>query len=115
MFERILYPTDFSDVSKKALNFIKQLKDAGAKEVVVLHVIDEREIEHIAQIPEAGLTEEALVTRRNGVESPKIRHVHAAWHYHRWNSDLRGRQHPLVTGVEDTAADGVCEFSCRDV
>ena len=52
MFKRILYPTDFSDVSKKALNFIKQLKDAGAKEVVVLHVIDEREIEHIAHLPE---------------------------------------------------------------
>ena len=64
MFERILYPTDFSDVSKKALNFIKQLKDAGAKEVVVLHVIDELEIEHIAQIPEIGLTAEVLETRR---------------------------------------------------
>jgi len=42
MFERILYPTDFSDVSLKAVNYIKQLKDAGAKEVTVLHVIDER-------------------------------------------------------------------------
>ena len=52
MFAKILYPTDFSDVSKKALNFIKQLKDAGTKEVIVLHVIDEREIEHIAHLPE---------------------------------------------------------------
>lgn len=42
MFERILYPTDFSDVSRRALNYIQQLKDAGAKEVTVLHVIDER-------------------------------------------------------------------------
>jgi nucleotide-binding universal stress UspA family protein len=42
MFERILYPTDFSDVSMKAVNYVKQLKDAGAKEVTVLHVIDER-------------------------------------------------------------------------
>jgi nucleotide-binding universal stress UspA family protein len=42
MFERILYPTDFSDVSMKALKYVKQLKDAGAKEVTVLHVIDER-------------------------------------------------------------------------
>jgi len=47
MFEKILYPTDFSDVSKKALDYIKQLKEGGAKEVVVLHVIDEREIESI--------------------------------------------------------------------
>jgi len=42
MFERILYPTDFSDVSMKAVNYVKQLKDAGAREVTVLHVIDER-------------------------------------------------------------------------
>ena len=27
MFKKILYPTDFSDVSKKALAFIKQLKE----------------------------------------------------------------------------------------
>lgn len=47
MFEKILYPTDFSDVSKKALDYIKQLKDAGAKEIIVLHVIDERKIEAI--------------------------------------------------------------------
>ena len=48
MFTRILYPTDFSDVSKKALAYIKQLKEAGTKEVIVLHVIDERQIEAIA-------------------------------------------------------------------
>ena len=45
MFEKILYPTDFSDVAKKALNFIKQLKGAGAKEVIVLHVVDMRGLE----------------------------------------------------------------------
>ena len=49
MFEKILYPTDFSNVSKKALGYIKRLKDAGTKEVVVLHVIDEREIESVSQ------------------------------------------------------------------
>ena len=40
VFERVLYATDFSDVSKKALGYVKQLKEAGAKEVVALHVID---------------------------------------------------------------------------
>ncbi|OPY11092.1 MAG: Universal stress protein [Syntrophus sp. PtaU1.Bin005] len=44
MFERILYPTDFSDVSMKAVRYVKQLKDAGAKEAIVLHVIDERSL-----------------------------------------------------------------------
>ena len=42
MFEKILYPTDFSDVAVKALRFIKRLKASGAKEVIVLHVADER-------------------------------------------------------------------------
>jgi nucleotide-binding universal stress UspA family protein len=60
MFEKILYPTDFSDASKKALDYIKQLKGAGTKEVVVLHVIDEREIEHIAHLPELNLSTEEL-------------------------------------------------------
>ena len=45
MFKKILYPTDFSDVSKKALEYIKQLKEAGTEEVIVLHVLDERGID----------------------------------------------------------------------
>lgn len=40
MFERILYPTDFSDVSRKAIEYITRLKDAGTREVIVVHVID---------------------------------------------------------------------------
>jgi catalase len=36
MFERILYPTDFSDVSKKALDYIKQLKEGGAQKRIQL-------------------------------------------------------------------------------
>jgi nucleotide-binding universal stress UspA family protein len=47
MFKRILYPTDFSDVSKKALAFIKQLKESGSETVILLHVIDERQIQAI--------------------------------------------------------------------
>jgi nucleotide-binding universal stress UspA family protein len=42
MFARILYPTDFSDIAAKALEYIKKLKDSGTQEVIVLHVIDER-------------------------------------------------------------------------
>jgi nucleotide-binding universal stress UspA family protein len=44
MFVKILYPTDFSDVSRKALEYVKKLKEAGAREVILAHVIDEREI-----------------------------------------------------------------------
>jgi nucleotide-binding universal stress UspA family protein len=46
MFKKILYPTDFSDVSKMALEYIKQLKDSGVEEILVLHVIDERDLHY---------------------------------------------------------------------
>ena len=49
MFRKILYPTDFSDGSKKAQNYLFQLKEAGAEEVVILHVIDTRLL-HIPEI-----------------------------------------------------------------
>ncbi|MGD9302363.1 MAG: universal stress protein [Desulfobacterales bacterium] len=45
MFEKILYPTDFSDVAVKALDYIKQLREAGSQEVVILHVINQRTID----------------------------------------------------------------------
>jgi nucleotide-binding universal stress UspA family protein len=60
MFAKILYPTDFSDVSKKALEYIKKLKEAGTKEVIVLHVIDEREIGHMSHIPGIHLDADEL-------------------------------------------------------
>ncbi|HEU18105.1 MAG TPA: universal stress protein [Deltaproteobacteria bacterium] len=49
MFETILFPTDFSDVAEKALDFVKRMKDAGTKKVVVLHVIKKQSLEVIAQ------------------------------------------------------------------
>jgi nucleotide-binding universal stress UspA family protein len=55
MFERILYPTDFSDVAKKALDCVKQLREAGGKEVIVLHIIDQREVESIAHYGEVPM------------------------------------------------------------
>jgi nucleotide-binding universal stress UspA family protein len=47
MFKTILYPTDFSDVSKKAIDYIKQLKEGGSEKVIVLHVIDQRGMQAI--------------------------------------------------------------------
>jgi len=49
MFRKILYPTDFSDRSRKALAYLMQLKDAGTEEVVILHVVDTRNL-HIPEI-----------------------------------------------------------------
>ena len=57
MFEKILYPTDFSDVSKKALAFIMTMREAGVKEVVVLRVIDQKKTECAHGISWAGKDE----------------------------------------------------------
>ncbi|MBN2687656.1 MAG: universal stress protein [Deltaproteobacteria bacterium] len=48
MLGKILYPTDFSDVAVKAFQFVKQLRECGVEEVVILHVIDKRSIDALA-------------------------------------------------------------------
>ncbi len=45
MYSKILYPTDFSDCAARALEAIVRLKEAGAQEVVILHVVDIRHCE----------------------------------------------------------------------
>jgi len=65
MFEKILYPTDFSDVSKKALDYIKKLKESGAKEVVILHVFDVRGAEALHRFMEEKKIEELNKNRKN--------------------------------------------------
>ncbi len=39
MFKKILFPTDFSDASRKAMEYIKELKESGTEEIVLLNVI----------------------------------------------------------------------------
>jgi len=77
MFEKILYPTDFSDASKKALDYIKQLKGAGTKEVVVFHVIDEREIEHMSHLAELNVSIEELEKRREEYAKEEMKAIEA--------------------------------------
>jgi nucleotide-binding universal stress UspA family protein len=42
MYEKILYATDFSDMAKKAFQYAKGLWGSGARDVIILHVIDQR-------------------------------------------------------------------------
>jgi nucleotide-binding universal stress UspA family protein len=51
MFEKILYPTDFSDVAMKALPYVEHLRLAGCREVVILHVIDSRSLDLLCYDP----------------------------------------------------------------
>jgi nucleotide-binding universal stress UspA family protein len=73
MFKKILYPTDFSDVSKKALGYLTQLKDAGTEEIIVLHVIDSRGIDAISRYG-AGNAETVIreITKEAKEEGKKI-------------------------------------------
>jgi len=44
IFRKILYPTDFSDNSKSALQLITQLEKTGIEEVVIVHIQDTRSL-----------------------------------------------------------------------
>jgi len=45
MFRKILYPTDFSKDAERGLEYVKKLKEVGAEEVVIMHVIDGESLE----------------------------------------------------------------------
>jgi nucleotide-binding universal stress UspA family protein len=49
MFKKVLYPTDLSEVSKKALECLVGMKGAGVKEVVLLLVISQSKAENISE------------------------------------------------------------------
>jgi nucleotide-binding universal stress UspA family protein len=42
VFEKILYPTDFSEHARKLVEAVGELKTAGLKEIVLAHVVDIR-------------------------------------------------------------------------
>lgn len=42
MFEKILYPIDFSEYAEKLAGALNELKNAGLKEVVLAHTVDFR-------------------------------------------------------------------------
>ena len=50
MFTKILYPTDFSEKSNHALDMVKKLKEAGAREIILVHCVDIREVNTMAEM-----------------------------------------------------------------
>jgi len=72
MFKKILFPTDFSDVSQKAVKYIKQLKGAGAQEVIVLHVIDEKELLVLSRVPDQYLQIKAQMEKEIAEEMAAV-------------------------------------------
>lgn len=57
-FKRILYATDFSDASMNALPYVLKLREAGAKEVHLVHVVNELAVSEIVDRP-GGIGEPA--------------------------------------------------------
>lgn len=49
-FQRVLYPTDWSECARNALQYLKGIKDAGVNEIVVAHVT-----EKTMKLPKIGL------------------------------------------------------------
>ncbi len=45
LFKKVLYSTDFSPLAEVALDYVKKLREAGAEEVVVVHVVDDLSVE----------------------------------------------------------------------
>jgi len=52
--EKILYATDFSETSVSALGYVIQLRTAGCKEVILVHVLDARKTEEVLAEPSGG-------------------------------------------------------------
>ncbi len=45
IFRKVLFPSDFSRCSKEAMEVLKELKKAGVKEIVGLHIVDTKRVE----------------------------------------------------------------------
>lgn len=58
MFQRVLHPTDFSASADDAYQLVETLREAGTREVVILHVQDERVLNHRTQEQLAAFNQE---------------------------------------------------------
>ena len=64
MFDKILYPTDFSEVSTKVLGYVKRLRETGTQEVVALHVIDKKSLDFLFYDTQKSLDAETELIQR---------------------------------------------------
>ena len=64
MFDKILYPTDGSDISLKALPYVRGLHGAGARQIILVHVIDDKSMDLMRKgMPFAGKDSAAFLAR----------------------------------------------------
>ena len=70
MFEKILFPIDFSDGTTEALKYIKQLKECGTEEVVLLAIVEDNYLDTLADNPKLveKLIEESIKEAKKNLE-----------------------------------------------
>jgi len=70
MFEKILFPIDFSDGTTGTLKYIKQLKECGTEEVVLLTSVEDNYLDAVADNPKLlkKVIEESIKEAKKNLE-----------------------------------------------
>ena len=88
MFSKILYPTDFSDTAGKSLQYLKELRKAGARKVVLLNVIHQRILDSLETIHKAVYFQDGRYEEDSETAIQKL------------EDDRRKKMAPLVAELE---------------
>ena len=73
---KILFATDFSEQSQRALGLLETLKESGANELVLVHVVDRGETEEEAQALRAAAEKELMgVEHELGEDGWRVRSI----------------------------------------
>lgn len=100
LFERVLHPTDFSECAVAAFRVVKQLRAAGTREVILVHVQDERVMKKRSPEQLAAFDQHDL--RRLEALSKSLRLYGLAVQTHL----MHGKPHREILRLEDEL--GVC-------
>ncbi len=76
MFSKILYAHDFSPESEAAFEYVKKLKEAGTKEVYIVHVFDEKRID-LAWELKSEIEDEPIMKERKEILNGLIKKAEA--------------------------------------
>lgn len=97
MFERIVYPTDFSEVSNKAARGLRKLRGTEPQSVLVVHVLDQREFHSFV----GDVTPGSPLSRDLITHWEDSRRQHAETELERVASDLSSLGYHVITRLEE--------------
>jgi len=76
LFEKILFPTDWSTCAMSAVKYILQLKASGVQEVVICRIVDEDKIKDVSEEKLAEIlreNEENLIQLKNDLQAYSLK------------------------------------------